>query len=770
MFKNFLISAFRNIRREGIVSGISITGMAFGLSVSLLILMYVFKEFSYDQFSASDRIYRLELKQISDQSPKWAISHHATVKDIQVRSSQIEEVMFFKKKFQVTRVKAGDQDFFEKVVAISNEAFVEFTDLKIQNGSAEGMLGSPYQAILSQEYAKRYFNDTDPVGQLIEVDTASYLVTGVFRTTKPTHLSADVVVSEPESADLRWLFTYLKLKEGADVSEVLEEINGKAPELEGVFYNDTEYDLINIGDIHFESTSKFQLGTKGNRETVYVLLGIGLLILTIACINFINLTSAVFVKVSKEAAIRKVLGSSKGQLFQRYFIQSGILLGLSILIGTLFFVVVAPIANNTLGLNMRPSEFSYQWVLYLIVLLGLVFFVTNILPAIRSSQLDKPDDVNHKRSGMHFLMVFQFCIAIILIVGTFLVRDQMDYLHNRYLGYGDDALLFVQMDDQSLWAKSTEYRKRFEGHPSVLYTSSIMGAPGDPSMMGNQNAWAEGMALGENVFLPLYAGEEEIVETLGLTVINGHGFEFGVNASDTVSAILVNETAAKEFGWDDPIGKRMRISGNECRVVGVVEDFHFLDLHEPIGPLVIAYSQNNYNIAVRINRNGLASALEFIEKQWEGIDPVHPFNSFFLEENFERQYQSEDRLKQVLNVLTALALIICSIGILGMVLMIMDQRTKEIGIRKVLGANIVQILTLLNKNVFILVVISNLIAWPLAYLLGKNWLQSFAYRTELNVMIFLIAGIIVCVLVLITVSYHSIKSALRNPVETLKYE
>lgn len=770
MLKNFVISALRNLRREGVVSGISIIGLASGLAVALLIILYVLKEFSYDRFEQSDRIYRLELKQISDQSPKWAISHHSTVKDIALRSPDIEDVMFFKRLFQVARVRVGDQEFFEENVAVSNSTFVSFTDINVVKGNKDEMLKNPREVILSEDYALKYFKEEEPIGKLIEVDTATFLVSGVFTSTTPSHLASDIIISERKDADLRWIFTYLKLRQGADPVKVLNEINSNAPELSGVFYNDTEYNLVNIQDIHFKSTAKYQLSAGGNIDTVYILLVIGILILAIASINFINLTSAIFIKATKESAIRTILGSSKGQLFQRFFIQSGLLLLISTMLGVLLFIMIMPIANESLNLELQFHELDLTWIGAAGIGLIGVFFITNILPSLKPAQGNKSEVLVKKRTGMHALLVFQFSIAVVLIVGTFLVRDQLGYMIEKYLGYGDDAVLFVTFDDQSLWTKTTEFRKRFESHPAVLFTSSIMGAPGDAAMMGNQNAWAEGMTQGENIFLPLYAGEEEFVETLGLNVIQGSGFNEGVNASDSISGLLINETAVKQFGWDDAIGKRMMISGSPCRVVGVVEDFHFLDLHQPIGPLAVMFQPNNYNIAVRINSEGLTSAMEFIEEEYKKMDPAHPFNAFFLEENFQKQYESEARLIQVLNVLSVLAISICAIGILGMVLMIMDERTKEIGIRKVLGASLYQIVFLLNKKVLTLLAIANLVAWPLAYFLGDNWLQSFAYRTNIDLTIFLIASVIVLVIVLVTISFHSVKSALRNPVETLRYE
>ena len=770
MFRNFLVSAFRNLRKDALVSGISILGLSTGMAVALLIIVYVIKELSYDRFEQSDRIYRVELMQSSDQSPKWAISHYQSVKHIAERSAGIEEVMFYKKRFQKAWVESGGDKFFEADMVVSNAPIVSFTDLRLLRGNGAEALKNPHEVILSQSYATKYFKGDDPMGKILKIDTASYLVTGVFETTKPSHLSANLIMTEPESADLRWLHTYIKLKEGFTPEEVKKDINALAPELSEVFYNDTEYDLVSIRDIHFKSTSKYQLAIGGNLDTVYILLGIGILILTIASINFVNLTAAVFLKASKESGVRMVLGSNRGQLYLRYFIQSGLTLLIAAVLAGLIFSVITPLANQALGLSLKFSELNLQWVLLVGGLLCFLLLATNALPALRTTRLNQHEVKRHNRTGMYVLMVLQLVIAIVLVVSAFVVRDQVQYLQEKDLGFGEDPVLFVTIDNQNLWTQTTSLRKRFEQHPAILHSSSIMGAPGDGAMMGNQNAWAEGMAPGENVFMPLYAGEEQFVETLGLNVIEGNGFEVGVNANDSITGLLVNETAVRQFGWEDPIGKRMVISGSPCRVVGVLEDFHFLDLHQPIGPLAVMFQPDNYNIALRINRNAIGAALDFIEKQWKTIDAENPFSYFFLDENFQKQYEGEARLIKVLNVLTVLALSICAIGVFGLVLMIMEERVKEIGIRKVLGANLYQLIFLLNKKVLLLILLANGLAWPIAYFLGTGWLQSFAYRVPFDFFILLIALVIIAVIVLSTISFHSIKSALRNPVETLRHE
>ncbi len=342
-------------------------------------------------------------------------------------------------------------------------------------------------------------------------------------------------------------------------------------------------------------------------------------------------------------------------------------------------------------------------------------------------------------------------------MGTLVVNNQLELLKNRKLGYGDDKILIVELADRNLWNSSTSFLNYFAQNPDIVSSSTIMGAPGDPGMMGNQNAWAEGMEPNENIFLPLYAGDESILETLGLEMVEGRNFSNGIMNGDSARYIIVNESAVKQFGWTESVGKKMIISGDEWTVLGVVKDFHFLSLHQSIGPLGIQLQYNNYLLALRINKHKIPETLSFIEEQWKNIDPSRPMSSFFISENFQRQYTNEARLNKILTILMVLSIVISSVGALGIILLMLDERLKEISIRKALGAGIKDILLVLNKKVLSAVLIGNVVAWPLGFYLGEEWLATFAYKTSISFSVMFLAGFISLCIVILTLSYHTIK-------------
>lgn len=774
MFKNFIIVSLRNLRREARLSLINVFGLSLALAASLVIFLYVSQQLSYDRFTTAERTYRLELRQISDQSPKWAISPVDWMGNYAARISAIEAVMPVDTYFPKTQVTIGDRDFFEDNIFKSNEHMVDMLDLELIGPGAQNALDGPKKVLLSVHHAQKYFGEEDPVGQLISIDGEDgFLVSGVFRSTRPSHIQPDLIVSQVIAPGSQgWHFTYLRLAPGSDPQAVEDQINEMATELTEVFFTDTEYALINMADVYFHSKSKYQLSASGDLNSVYIFAAVGMMILVVACLNFINLTSASLLRYHKEVGIRKILGSVKRLLLYRLMTESGLIMLFSLIIAGAIVYNAVPWANQLWALELNLTELPWIWGLSILVILTGCTLLAASMPVfyLSQSELSKSFKTKKGKSGKSVLMLFQFVVSVLLIIGTFLIKDQLSFLRQRDLGYGGDKILFINAIDPAVLSKSSEYRKRFEGHPSVLYTATIMGAPGDPAMMGNQNAWAEGMPADENIFLPLYAGDEEAVATLGLNVVLGQDFSQGVTVGDSSTAVLVNETAVRQFGWEEPIGKRMKISGRNHTVVGVLEDFHFLSLQNNIGPLAIAYGQNHYMIAIRIKADGVQSAMEHINKQWKTIQAEKPMESFFLQDNFNKQYLHEQRLDNILNVLTSLALIISAIGTLGMMLLIIEQKTKEIGIRKVLGASVTHLLLMLNRQLLMVILLANLIAWPLAYYFSGRWLSTFAYAVKPDLLFYLVAAVITLIVALGALSIQSFRAVKRNPVDVLKHE
>lgn len=774
MLKNFLSVSLRGLRREGRLTIINVFGLCTALASSLVILLYVHQQLSFDRFSQAESIYRLEIRQISDQSPKWAISPKSWTADYAARLSEVEDFMFVGTYLPQTEVAIGDSKFYEDDIFYSNSSIIDFLDIELIGSQSDDLLSGPKKVLLSQSQAARYFGVNDPVGQFLKIGgEEGYLVTGVFQRSKPSHISPDIIVSEEVTpGEQGWLYNYLKLSPGTNPGELEAKINNMATELQEVFFTDSEYSLINLQDVYFHSKSKYQLSESGNLNSVYIFAGIALMILVVAGLNFVNLTAASMLRRTGEAGVRKVLGSAPWELFLRFLTEASLLSMSSLFLAMVLAYALIPQVNQLWGLNIDFGSLPLFWVLITVLALMLLTSLAAVLPVFRIRRQALSQSFNQGKSlkGKSVLMTFQFVVSMLLIIGTLLIRDQLSFLQSRDLGYGEDRVLFINAIDPSMKDRNSENRKRFEGHPSVLHTATIMGAPGDPAMMGNQNAWAEGMAADENIFLPLYAGDKYLVETLGLEILEGKGFSQGVAVGDSSTAVLINETAVKRFGWEEPLGKRMKISGNNHTVIGVVKDFHFLSLQNNIGPLAIAYQENSYMIAVRMRADGVAQAMAHIQEQWEKIQPEKPMESFFLEENFNKQYLHEQRLDHILKVLTVLSLIISAVGTLGIMMLYIQQKTREIGVRKVLGASVGQVLLLLNRQVFQVIVLANLIAWPVAWYFSGQWLNTFAYAVKPNLVFYLLAGLITLVVSLTVLGLQSVRAARANPVDVLRNE
>ncbi len=772
MFRHYLTAAFRNLRHQKAITFINLTGMSLGVGCSLLLLLYTLQETSIDQFEKVDQKYRLELQQISDQSPKWAINHISWHKQYVDDIKQIEYAVPIMGYGDMVKMSVEGKDFYENEALISSSQVIDFLELQMLRNQSEDPLGAPNRVIISEAYAMKYFPNDDPLGKEILVnDKDRFIVTGIFRYSNPSHIRTDMLFAYDEKIHHQsWIHLYLQLYPNQDLKKLKDDINHISVELSEPFYNDTEYALIPMADIYFHSTSKYQFSNGGNLMVVRILGIIGLFILIVAAINFVNLSAASFLKRTKEIGLRKVLGATKVQIFQRFLSESAIMLLFVGVISTGLLYVVLPYLNQTLGVNLNLTSIPITLLLFLIGALMILAFVTSIFPGLYIHQLRISKAIRSKkgRSSKEILVICQFSISIIMIIGTLLVKDQLSLIRDKDLGYGEDQILMIRMYDYQ--SPSTSYVPRFERHSGVISATTIMGAPGDGNMMGNQNAWGEGMAPGENMFLPLYAGGENLIKTMGWEILEGRDFSEGVMMGDSIGSIIVNEAAVRAFGWRDPIGKRMIISGGEWRVVGVVQDFHFLSLHHEIGPLGIQYQHDNYMMALRLNAGNMDETMNHISQTWSEIGDEKPLNSFFLNENFNKQYLSEQRLDTILGILMFVSLVISMIGTLGMVIILMEEKTKEIGIRKVLGATIGQILFLLNQKMLRNLLIANVIAWPVAHWAINQWLDSFAHRVTPNVWFFLLAGSLSVLLALLALGYHSVKTAQTNPAIILKDE
>ncbi len=777
MFKSYLLSSIRNLKKEGIIAVINLLGFATGMAATIIIFLYVSKELDYDNLSNAESIYRVEFQKVSDQSPKWPVVPHSWPDKYASQLPEVKGYTQIRRSSIVNTIMVGEEQFFESDLIISSPGIINMFDLHLIGSVASDPLTGRKKVLISKQLAENYFKEQDPVGQFLSINgETGFLVTGVFEKRVPIHMDFEIIQSVDETIQrgpFYWMFTYLRLSGGADYKALAKKVNGVADEFSDPFFDDTEFRLVPMKDIYFEVNKFYQSMKYGDLQSVYIFMVLGLMILVTASLNFINLTAAGFIQRMKEVGIRRVLGSTSSQLTGRFIVESGLVLLITYCVGLFIVKWAIPVINQQLGVSLTFPDPANP-----VIWLSMLFFILMALftagygtyfskRGLSATRMGKGTGNSHYKS---LSILFQFTISILLIVGMILVKNQLNFMKDHELGFGEDRIYMINMLNPTVKYKLETYTERLSSHPSVISASTMMGSPGNPSLVGNQNFWAEGMPQTENIFLSFYAGDENIIETLGLNVIEGQDFSQGINLADGTLAAIVNESAVKRFGWKESVGKRMTLSGTQVVVMGVVDDFHFQSLQNSIQPVVIVYDYNPYMIAVRIQQEEVASVMDFIQKEWMSIDPVNEMQGFFLEESFNDQYAHEERLGLTLDILTYLAVIISAMGTLGLVMLIIRQKLKVVGIHKVLGANLLQLFLLLNKRVLGLLLVANLVAWPVAYYFGNQWLHTFAYQVDLNLWTFLIAGMITFLFVFVTLSYHSLKAATTNPIDSLRYE
>jgi len=793
MIKNYFKIAFRNLWRHRAFSFINIMGLTVGLTAFFLIFMYVKFELSYDSFnSKADRIYRVvaDLKTpsetINTSGPAWAVAPN--VKD------EFPEVEAF---VRVTGanllVRKGDIKFQEENAMWADSALFGIFDFKMLKGDPRTALKDPFSIVFTETAAKKYFGKSDPMGQtlLLTGDGKPSRVTGIIKDMpENSQIKADMLVSMTtltrefnRGLDSQWANygnrTYLLLKPQtnaralvAKLPAFLEKRNGTEMKQLQMF---PKLLFEPLRDVYLYSTRD---GSKtGNSNNVYIFSIIAVFILVIACINFVNLTTARSAERAKEVGIRKVVGAGKAQLARQF-------VGESVLICIIAFIL-AVIAS---GLLLSPfnqlsgkviSQGIFEHVSYLAILLLIavgIGILAGIYPALVLSSFQPVKVLKGRfatgtkgillRKG---LVVAQFAISIALIIGTIVVYSQMKYMRTQDLGFNKDQKLII--DTHGDPAKNT-LRQSISSLPNVISTSLTGSVPGG----GNPGAYSQvenkkgDMQIAN---LDLYFTDFDYIPQYKIKMVAGRAFSKEM-MTDTTQAMVLNETAVKMFGYSSPkdiIGKKFDQWGRKGSIIGVMEDFHFRSLQEAIKPLSMRIEPNGCDlISVNISPANVQTTIASVENTWKKLIPNRPFNYFFLDEFFDKQYRSEVRFGKLFLNFALLAIFISCLGLLGLASYSTMQRTKEIGIRKVMGASVGGIVNLLSKDFLILVLISFVIAAPVAWMGMHSWLKDFAYRIDIGWWVFVLAGILAVVIALGTISFQAIKAAVANPVKSLRTE
>jgi len=794
MFKNYFKIAFRNLWRHRVFSGINILGLSVGMTACFLIFLYVRFEMSYDNMhSKSADIYRIicdiktPTETLKPSGPSWAVGPHLMKGDFPqvVASARItgDEIL----------VRKGNVKFQEKNSIWADSTFFDVFDFKLVRGNRHTALNEILDVVFSESAAKKYFGKTDPLGQtvLLTGDGLTAKVTGIMQDIpENSTIKADMIVSmntitrkfNPE-LDNQWgnygNNTYVLLKPGASpelftkqLPAFLEKMNGTEMKKLNMY---PTLMLEKLKDVYLRSTRDDS--KTGNIKNVYIFSIVAVFILLIACFNFINLTTARSVERAKEVGIRKVVGAGRQQLTWQYLGESVIVCLIAFFISVGAAALLLPSFNTLAGKTISDGIFEHWGMIVSLFLASIgIGLLAGIYPALVLSSF-KPVSVLKGRFSTgtkgillrKVLVVSQFTISIALIISVLVVYLQLNFMRGQDLGFSKDQMMIL--DTYGDPAKET-FMQTVAALPNVKSVTMSSSVPGG----GNPGAYSQIQNVkGEMQIanLDLYFVDWDYIKQFGIKMAAGRAFSRDFQ-TDTTQAMILNESAAKQFGYrkpQDAVGRDFDQWGRKGKIVGIMKDFHFKSLQEEIKPLSMRIEPKGCNlVSVKISANNLSASISTIEKKWNTLMPNRPFSYFFLDDFFDKQYRSEQRFGQLFLNFAILAIIISCLGLLGLASYSTMQRTREIGIRKVLGATVPNIVNLLSKDFLKLVALAVVIASPVAWIVMHRWLQDFAYRIPIFWWIFVVAAFTAAIIALITVSFQAIKAAVSNPVVSLRSE
>lgn len=809
MIRNYLTVAWRNLKRNLAFSTINIIGLSIGMATCLLISLFVLDELSYDRFHANaDRIYRVVLRgsfngeplREANVMPPVAPTLRATFPEVQA-TTRLRGVGF-------PRLTYGQKSFREDQFAFADSTLFRVFTLPLLKGDPQTALTQPNTVVLTTKTAQRYFGNDDPMGKVLTMDDGrtTFTVTGLMdNIPRNSHFHFDLfasMASLPEANSTNWLqsnfFTYVLLPNGYDYRRLEAKLpsvlrtHKASPSMKVLGPGSVEpKEGIAIGlflqpltDIHLHSDLKpiTELEPGGDVRYVYLFGAIALFMLLLACINFMNLSTAGASKRAKEVGVRKVLGSERGKLMGQFLSESALLTAVALVLAVGIVVMALPVFNTLSGKTLSLNVLKTPWVWLGLVGFGLlVSLVAGSYPAFYLSSFQpiavlKSIRVGSGRAGLRSgLVVFQFLVSVSLIIATTVVYQQLGYIQNIKLGYDKEQVLVLE-GTGTLGKNEDLFRQQLAQDSRVVNASVSSFLPNDrynTSMIAMQPD-----RIDQQLTRMGYFGvDQHYLPTLGIKLAAGRNFSARF-PSDSSGAVI-NETAARLFGWtDNPLGHTltnpaMPQNGNKTRtfrVIGVVKDFHFRSLHERIAPAVMLLNNNVGSIILKTRTDDMAGLLASLQKRWASFKTEEPFKYSFLDKSYEAMYQAEQRTSRILTLFAVLTIFVACLGLYGLATFTAEQRTKEIGVRKVLGASVASIVGLLAKDFLKPVLVALLIASPLAWWGMRYWLQNFAYKIDIEWWVFVISGLVAAGIALLTVSFQSIRAALMNPVKSLRSE
>ena len=808
MLKNFLISAFRNLLRNKFYTFLNILGLSIGLAAFIFILLYVRDEITYDKHNQKHgRIYRIESDfNISNRHDLFAIVPVPMGPAFKLEFPEVEAFVRLTDAGNAL-FRYGDKEYYEERFYFADSNIAQVFTLHFLEGSPEKALTEPFTMVLSEKAAKKYFGDKDPMGEMIQTGSGkSYKVTGVIED-QPTnsHLRYEALLSvtsleemigrenfnsmEPINFWNIGVYTYVMLNENTDMQSVVDKFPA--------FYD--KY-MKPIGDqINSSFTMRYTplakthftqgLGAEqptGNMAYVYIFAAVAFFILLLATINYMNMATARSATRAREVGMRKVVGAYRSQIISQFLSESVLMAVIALIIAICVVFVLLPDFNQLSGKDLQFSLFTQPLIIFSVLMITLLvgllsgsypsFYLSSFMPmTVLRGTLSKAG----KKSGFlrKLLVVIQFFIAIIMIIGTIVVSSQLRFLRNTDLGFKKDNLVVMEMQDSTFRTKALAFKNELLQNQAIEHVSNCTGVPGQINWI--QVLRVEREDEMKEMALILAQTDYDYIKTMGMEIVQGRDFDRNMGTDDSAE-VLINETGVKTLGWDDnPIGKKIEYGfdlqgnpGRTMKVIGVVKDFHFKSLHNKIEPCVFFINpEPRYLMTVRLKEGMEKEALSIIEEKWNSFAAGRPFDFKYVGQILEEQYTGEHKIGIIFNIATIITIFIALLGLLGLSSFVAEQRTKEIGIRKILGASVPNILKLLYREFVVLILVAFICAVPVAWWRLDIWLNdSFIYHTSLNWVYFLLAGIIAFVVGMATISFYIIRAATSNPVDAVKWE
>ncbi|QHS57276.1 FtsX-like permease family protein [Mucilaginibacter sp. 14171R-50] len=804
MIKNYLKTAWRNLLQNKTTSLISMAGLAVGICCFLLLTTYLINELRYDRFNVNaDRIARVaySYKSPDDKEARYlAVTQTAVVPVYKQQFSEIEDgVRVFNLSGQgPVTVKYGDKLFAEKNMLLADESFFKIFTFKFLQGSAFKALSDPSSVIITESTAKKYFGTENPMGKILKVDDNNNLmVTGVIQDVPAySQIKFDLMANsalDPGTKNLKWNaasnYSYLLLKPGTDLKALEKKMDAyianilKEQNRPGVT---TTYTLEPLTSIHLKSKALYSLEVPGDIKYIYILGVVAVVLLLLACVNFLNLVTARSAERGREIGVRKVMGAVRGQLFTQFIIEAGIITLFSLAVGVLLLIVCLPAFSVFTGQQLSIDIWNTSWLIgALVVLFVAVTFMAGTYPSLYLSAF-KPivtlKGNSSTQSGGNMLrkslVVFQFVVSVFFIISTLIASNQLRYMQNLNTGINRDQVMVLDIGGIS-FNNIEAFKNELKQQSGILASTASYDSPVNVRGGYSINS-ADGKPADFSLSVTAIPIERNFVKTLGIKLIAGNDLDLGdeqqvldKNYEKRHYSFILNETAVKAMGWKpaEAVGKKIGMNGRMGEIKAVAKDFNFTSLHQEITPIALFPEYEWFGkLLIKTSGKNMANTIAAIQTKWKNFYPNKPFEYHFLDQEFEELYKSDQRTGSILTAFTIVTIFISCLGLFGLAVFSTRQRVKEIGIRKVLGASVAGIVGLISFDFIKLVLIAIVISSPLAWYAMHTWLQDFAFRVNIQWWVFALAGGMAALIAFLTVSYQSVKAALSNPVKSLRSE